>query len=165
MIALYCADSQASFWVEEMRSLMGNKPVVFFWWHQSPDGREETVERLREQLKETGFFPVYVKSGSVIYAFTVVDFFYNGGKPILELPEGVRERWLKSYELAFPWQLAAAGCREALAKVFEKWKEEEKNSVTTVPRILFAVSAVFEVPEVEKIKDWAIYTRLGVVEV
>jgi hypothetical protein len=60
---------------------------------------------------------------------------------------------------------AADGCREALIKVFERWKEEEGNSVTTVPRILFAVSAVFEVSEVEKIKDWAIYTRLGVVEI
>jgi hypothetical protein len=92
MIALYCVDSQASFWVEEMKSLMGSKPIVFFWWHQSPDGREKTVERLRQQLKETGFFPVYVKSGDVIYAFTIVDFFYNNGKPIYEFSEEIKER-------------------------------------------------------------------------
>ena len=153
MLALYCIDSAGEEWINDMINRKGQLPIVYFWWHQLPDGGETTLAEMKNQIKTVGFIPIYVKTEKNYYLLTAIDF--KDGNPIIKLPND----WREKYELVWPWQLATEGCKDELLKIFEQWKEESwKNHI---PRILFSVSSITKLEnKPQAIKNWNIYVRL-----
>jgi len=116
------------------------KPILYFWWHERPEGKEKTLSILREMLKKFGFFPVFGRTSEGCYIFTVVDFIEN---PVENIEE-IKRKWGNKYYLRL-W----GGDEEEIRKKVEEWKDEYRKRGERgdrgYPRILFVVSSVSKV--------------------
>ena len=160
MLVLYCIDTKiGEDWIKDMINRKGNLPIVYFWWHQLPDGSENTLTKMRRQLETVKFIPIYIKTDKNYYLLTAVDF--ENGNPITKLDEN----WNEKYELAWPWHLAVVeGCEDKLLEIFDEWERESwKNHI---PRILFSVSSITKLEgKPQAIKSWNIHARLACIEI
>ncbi len=147
MVGLFFVDNTGEDWIEDMKEIICNneknkdrKPVLYFWWHQKPEGKDETLSLLREQLKKCGFFPIFARTRNKCYAFTAVDCIVN---PVENLSK-IQSEWKSKYFL-HTWGKP----KEELLQLIETWIEEKqkegKAGRTAIPGVLFVVSSVTEV--------------------
>ncbi len=149
MLALYCADRSALDWLEDMRDHLSRYPIAYFWWHQLPDGGEETLKKLKSQLDSVGFIPIYIKASEKYFLLISVDF-------VIDPLNGIPDEWIEKYELNYPFQLALKRHINNNREFLEKFFQDRG------PRILFAVSSIQEIPA-PKVLDWdKIYVRCKV---
>ena len=147
MVGLLFVHNEGEDWIEDMKNVICNndentncRPVLYFWWHQRPDGKDETLSLLKEQLKKCGFSPIFAKTKNKCYIFTAVDFIVD---PVENLSK-IQSEWKSKYFL-HTWEKS----KEELLQLIEKWIEEEqkkgKAGRTAIPKVLFVISSVTQV--------------------
>jgi len=157
MLALYCADSKyGEDWLPDMQDMLERTPVVYFWRHQLPDGSMETVEKLREQINQVGFIPIYLKVKENYYLLIAIDFVLDA------TIEGIPDEWAKKYVLAYPLSLALKRHINKNREFLEKWSQHKWKG--RKPRILFAVSSIQQINPPVGV-NWALNTRCAVKQI
>jgi len=118
---------------EEMIAHLKNKPcTLYFWWHQKPEGRDETLEALRKKLEKDGYFYIFaIQKGKCVGRYKVQDFFVLKDPYSDELPKN----W-KNCAIAEIWFDS-----EKRKETVEKWMEEHGKKGGT-PKVVFKITEV-----------------------
>jgi len=107
-------------WLGEMIKLFkeaGKPCILYFWWHQNPVGREETLSELKKVIKQYKAFPIIAFAENKIRAIFRVEDFAN----------------VKEGAIPAEW----ASCERYDYWKNEKYKEEDQN-----PKILFKITKI-----------------------
>ncbi len=136
IIGLYFVDNHDAIKnTKEMISHLKNKPcTLYFWWHQRPEGTEETLQGLEEILEEKDYFYIYaIQNKKCVGRYKVEDFVVLDDPYSDKLPKDWQE-----CELGDIWFDL-----ESRKKYIDSFIQKD-GPIKGTPRVLFKITEVKE---------------------